>query len=97
LIETTSTLWLLRATNLFEAMVVPLTYLAGLILVWGCWFLVRLSVHLPLWGRHAVLIVLVNVSLLSFFLVIGETYLPLCKNVSWSVSRQTTDGRTVAE
>ena len=75
LIETTSTLWLLRATNLFEAMVVPLTYLAGLILVWGCWFLVRLSVHLPLWARHAVLIVLVNVSLLSFFFVIGETYL----------------------
>jgi hypothetical protein len=56
-------------------MSVPLTYLAGLILLWGSWILVNRQLFIRPTIRHATLIILINVSLISLLLVIGETYL----------------------
>jgi hypothetical protein len=74
-IDTTSKYWLLRAKSVFEKTTIPLIYFICLILVWASWGWITRHVPLSLRIRHATLIVLVNISLMSFVLVIGETYL----------------------
>lgn len=74
-IDAASSLALVKTKNVLETMSVFFTYLAVLIVGWGCVLLVGRLVPLPLWLRHATFVVLVNISLIAFLLVMGETYL----------------------
>lgn len=74
-VDAASSLGLVKARNVLETMSVLFTYLAALIVVWGCWFLVKRQVPLPGRLKHATLVVLVNISLIAFFAVTGETYM----------------------
>jgi hypothetical protein len=74
-IDATSSLALVTARNVLETMSVLFTCLAALIVVWGCWIAVKQWVHLPVWLRQTTLVALVNISLIAFLLVMGETYL----------------------